>query len=736
MRGKIRRVKNVEELVKLLKGDRPSYGDALRFNWRLVFLPDYSRLRDFFNEVSREATSFEVFHLENYIKPGKKWLDDNDIFTDILKKIKSDRNAVLFSLDSVLRFFPDRDLENLFQRKLCILENLQVNRVLILPICGMEERVLPLLQQCPRFADGLLPPPYVLEKDKQDKVEILLIDDEEFSLHLNPINDFKEFLEIWKDGKSRKFLVSLSSLLGRYKNPQPDSAVTVRRLKDKEELLKHYPGFRDEIHFKNGEFIKKLLEEVFQKRLNTWRELLQQVPDTLESFFKNFPELKGYEYEAWKFVNCARSLLKEEYSEVVRETLEESLRALYSSENVGKEEKLKVFKMLKGFHPLVFNRLCSILGKLTEDLKLNLAFLPCEKGALLRHFSKGKITLDGLRERFKEVSHYLESWQAENCSSQSGWIYRYFDLYREGKLKNHLPQELVKILEELNRDFDSFSSWYHSFPTVKELSKGYKKVVILDCVGIEWLPYLLYLLKEVGYSVKKVLLARSELPTTTEFNTVEGAEKIDDFDRLAHDRFEFPDTVIKQFELLKELIQSGLPSEEEFVLTSDHGATTFSRFANSLNLCREARHNGRYCEEKVETSYGFALDNNLTVAKFHNSLGRKPVSEAHGGATPEEVLVSFIVIGEKERSYRVNLLTEQVRRGGELLVTFEPEIPENLQLFFSGEELKFSVRDDIVVAEVPFSVKAGIHKLKVLFTPEERTFKVKVAGGLEEEELL
>jgi len=729
VRGRVKGAKSVKEVVELLVSEKAFlYGDALRFNWRLVFLPDYKSLREFLREISSRLQLFEIFFLENYTKEGKKWLDGEDL-VEILRSIKSEKNAVLFTLDSILRFFSEEDLKDFFQIKLCLLESLQVNSLLILPICGMEERVLPLLNRCPRFAEGLLPSPYTLLREGQEKVELFLVSEGLLPEELNSVSDLKEFLKLWKK-EEKKYLVSLSSLLGRYKNPQPDSAVTVKKLKNKEELLKDYFGFKEEVHFKNEEFTDKLVEEVAKKGVNKWEELLNQVPSTLEVFFKELPELQ--DYEAWKFINCACSTLKER-SDVVKETLEESLRALYSSRSIPAGEKLKVFKDLRGFHPSVFNRLCSILGKLTEDLELNLAFLPCEKGALLKHFSEGRISQEELKSRFKEVSYYLGEWQTENCTKE--WVYRYFDLYRVGKLKNSLPQELTKILEEVNRNFDSFSSWYYSFPTVKELSKEYTKVILLDCVGVEWLPYLLSLLKELGYFVKKVLIARSELPSTTEFNRIEGSVVVEEFDKLLHERFDFPSAILKQFELLRELLLSRLPFEKEFVITSDHGATTFSRLADSLNLCREQRHSGRYCEETLETAYGFNV-NGFTVAKFHHSLGKRPVSEAHGGATPEEVLVPFIVVGEKEEDYLVVLVTKEVERGGELILSFEPNLPESLKLLLGGKELKFSVKGSSVSAQVPFNLRAGKHELKVLYGGRERTFEVKILGGIEEEELL
>jgi hypothetical protein len=727
---RVKSFKNIKEIVELLRKENSLYGDALRFNWRLVFLPDYKSLRKFFNEVSSYPEFFEVLHLENYTRKGKKWLDGKDLIENILKQIRSKKNAVLFSLDSVLRFFSNDDLKNFFQVKLCTLENLRVNKLLILPICGMEERVLPFLSQCPRFAEGLLPALYVLLSENQEKVELFLINEDNIPDGLKTINSLKEFLELWKEEKERKYLVSLSSILGRSENPQPDSAVTVRKLESKEELLQYYFGFKEKIYFKNEKFIDELVKEVSKKKATNWGELLDQVPETLETFFKELPELKGY--EAWKFVNSACSVL-EENSEVVKETLEESLRALYSSKIVSVREKLRILKLLKGFHPSVFNRLCSALGALVENLELNLSFLPCEKEVLLKYFSEGKISLKELKERFKEVYHYLRELRPENCHEE--WIYSYFKLYRIGKLKNSFPEKLRKVLEEVNRDYASFSSWYYSFPTVKEVAKDYKNIFLLDCVGAEWLPYLLSLLQELGYSIKKVILARSELPSTTEFNKIENAKVIEDFDRLVHEKFNFPKSIIEQFELLKELLQSKLPSNESFVITSDHGATTFSRFADSLNLCSKPKYSGRYCEDEIETAYGFNF-NGFTCAKFHNSLGKRPVSEVHGGTTPEEVLVPFIVIGKKEKGYDVNLITKKVGRGEELVLSFEPNVPERIKLLLGNKELNFSIKQDKIFVQVPFNIRAGEYELKIILGPEEKKFKFRITGGIEEEDIL
>jgi hypothetical protein len=88
-------------------------------------------------------------------------------------------------------------------------------------------------------------------------------------------------------------------------------------------------------------------------------------------------------------------------------------------------------------------------------------------------------------------------------------------------------------------------------------------------------------------------------------------------------------------------------------IISDHGLTALSRLVEAKHhTWTDISHEGRYAEvtsadaQKSDSEY-LKKDTggkHYRVALTHASFDKKPVRETHGGATPEEVLVPFIVI--------------------------------------------------------------------------------------------
>jgi uncharacterized protein YuzE len=79
----------------------------------------------------------------------------------------------------------------------------------------------------------------------------------------------------------------------------------------------------------------------------------------------------------------------------------------------------------------------------------------------------------------------------------------------------------------------------------------------------------------------------------------------------------------------------------------------------------ESSHEGRYIEldnsETIEDSDYIRHKNgadNFKVALTHASLNTKPLREVHGGCTPEEILVPFLVISNKKSAKAVEKSVE------------------------------------------------------------------------------
>jgi hypothetical protein len=81
-------------------------------------------------------------------------------------------------------------------------------------------------------------------------------------------------------------------------------------------------------------------------------------------------------------------------------------------------------------------------------------------------------------------------------------------------------------------------------------------------------------------------------------------------------------------------------------------------------------HEGRYAEiaardaHKTDNDYISCKNNgkHFRVALTHASLDKKPTHETHGGATPEEVLVPFVVITNKIVETTLGLALTELQR--------------------------------------------------------------------------
>jgi hypothetical protein len=110
------------------------------------------------------------------------------------------------------------------------------------------------------------------------------------------------------------------------------------------------------------------------------------------------------------------------------------------------------------------------------------------------------------------------------------------------------------------------------------------------------------------------------------------------------------------------LTQSG---ETTIAIVSDHGLTALSRLVDSKKYAAKASHEGRYIkldsEETIEDTDYIRHKNradNFKVALTHASLNTKPIREVHGGCTPEEILVPFIVISNKKTARTIETSAE------------------------------------------------------------------------------
>lgn len=270
--------------------------------------------------------------------------------------------------------------------------------------------------------------------------------------------------------------------------------------------------------------------------------------------------------------------------------------------------------------------------------------LACEQSRLLAAYRSDK----GL-EKYPELKAYMREYREQKCAdSVSGeFVDRAFKL--------SVPDEIVlraALLSEFKADSET-------------------AVLVVDALGVEYLPFLLARCKSHRFDSKVVECARVNLPTSTPYNSVEKEwgttgryRKYDDFDHLLHESFKNHAEALAaelrriDVQVMGEL-ESLLKKYRRVVLTADHGATRLAVVARRDGKARDIKEfddkidvlDWRYAKRK-SAEY---LDSELVaesvgegyvLIKGYNRFSKSgaPGFEMHGGATIEEQVVPFMVI--------------------------------------------------------------------------------------------
>ena len=153
--------------------------------------------------------------------------------------------------------------------------------------------------------------------------------------------------------------------------------------------------------------------------------------------------------------------------------------------------------------------------------------------------------------------------------------------------------------------------------------------------------------------------------------------------------------------VIHKILDENKVGKHTIAIVSDHGLSAMSRKCDSLKFDSNTKHEGRYVpladDCTINSDIDFVVHENerdhkkYKVALRHQSLGAKPTHEVHGGATPEEVLVPFIVISNDDASkplkYSVGPIEVKVPISDKK-VAFKiiPE-PQSAKAIFNGQEI-------------------------------------------------
>ena len=297
---------------------------------------------------------------------------------------------------------------------------------------------------------------------------------------------------------------------------------------------------------------------------------------------------------------------------------------------------------------------------------------------------QGRIEKDYIKILFPELYAYLLP-SCVQTEKNNGWINEYFQEYCLSKVGNSQTENLVNKLEELNDSQVGFETWRNGFKTVKTFMHNRQDIDIyywIDGLGVDWIPFITQVIekhKADGVFLNEIYVAASELPTVTSVNKTKldemadgRLEKIGDVDKFAHTQKKYPAYLIEELRIVENAISKvlSLYNGKKIAFVSDHGISYMAQFGIGLNLAGvETDHAGR-CghwlkgSAPADNNY-IVLDDGLTLCSLNNnSLSAKtPMGQgAHGGATPEEVLVPIIIVSNQKNAnvYSAKLQSNEI----------------------------------------------------------------------------
>lgn len=367
-------------------------------------------------------------------------------------------------------------------------------------------------------------------------------------------------------------------------------------------------------------------------------------------------------------------------------------------------------------------------------------------GAYAQHMDDDLI-LKKLYNNYPDLVRYMMNTIPLKFPENHQWAYNYICNYKKAKLVDELTEEIKSTIAAKNASRDSFYGWYYTFNNTKDVlleinaNKNLKpdKVYWLDGLGVEYYALITGLFEALDPNLRVVYseITRSNLPSSTKLNGFYEPEvhKFGGIDEIGHDKGQYQQyqTLVREIDMIHDYVQQIITENQHqlttFAIVSDHGMSALSRKAESRKLQGKYEHEGRYIlssEGKTGNDDFFFEHENETdgqkyrIALTHSSLAVKPTHEVHGGATPEELLVPFIIVSNKQNaqplSHTINVIDEKVALSDSVIsLRIMPE-PASVKLRLEGKEYdmqrtgtKWSVKVD--------NAQAGLNRMIVI--PED-----------------
>lgn len=534
------------------------------------------------------------------------------------------------------------------------------------------------------------------------------------------VSNLYEWLKLWEKGENIKQTIICSSpnIFINSHFAQPDNAFVYQKCQNAYEFLTkglhidfgiidepssdeipYWEQLASEIDINTFNFEEFVKERLDTFALNNGYDFIKSWFDCetdfdrwlLSLYFRNVADKNSYIYKA--VCQCANLTKSELFSTIatlifdeinMESFIQERLQAL----KLAAEHDVNITEMAKQKLTAKLSDIASSpdKGGCFRAVRLLTPFTDEERQLAIKWVSQGKASLNDIQRVFPQLYSYLQPFELNSLGSENQWIKEYFNAYRWAKLGDTYTEQIRNLLYEKNASPVTFQGWKDNFKTVKTILHHRNDIDVIywiDGLGVEWVPFIRSIIdryaKEHVY-LNEIHIGVSDIPTTTSVNRPklesllpEGVAlpKIGDIDKYAHTTKKYPQYIIEEMKMVENAIAKVLDdfNDKKIAFVSDHGITYLSQLVDGLEFGGiEPNHEGRcgnITSSIVKDNKYVVLDDGQTVCSLtHHSLSGKVDKShgAHGGCTPEELLVPIIIVSpiKNANSYSVNIVSDEI----------------------------------------------------------------------------
>ncbi len=400
-------------------------------------------------------------------------------------------------------------------------------------------------------------------------------------------------------------------------------------------------------------------------------------------------------------------------------------------------------------------------GDLNSAIELCTGVFDFEKKLLMGwsvHNPNHKKLAEAVSKFYPEYAAYITTNKPSNFKVENQWFVDYIKAYKRAKMEDKYLDEITNFIKTKNNTAANFYKWYYEFDETREVLAEVNSNVLyrpdvvywIDGLGAEFLAYILYLIgqENSGMKVVRSQITRSYLPSSTHHNRFEGdiVKKYGALDELGHDPHGYKhfDTLKEELKVIKSIIQDILSISKKqkctAAIVSDHGLSCLSRKVPSKKYDGKFEHEGRYIKTSDDaiTDPDYLVHENdkegqkYKMALTHSSLSKVPTHQVHGGCTPEEVLVPFILLSNKDLTnsvkYQIKYTSEEIMLSNPVVnVTVIPQ-PNSVTLTCEGKSYNMD-RVGTQWTTLLQNITEGTHVIDIKpVGAESAEIKIKVVG--------